>query len=64
MERLTAIGSISSPIFTPETEYLYICAYFAFALLAYLRWAAVVINSFCSYLGIRCLVIPKVKKVD
>ncbi|KAI8145375.1 hypothetical protein BJV82DRAFT_603453 [Fennellomyces sp. T-0311] len=50
------------PIFTPESEYLYICAYFLFALVAYLRWAVVVINSFCSFLGIRCLVIPKAKK--
>ncbi|KAI7853529.1 CDP-alcohol phosphatidyltransferase-domain-containing protein [Circinella umbellata] len=51
-----------SPIFTPETEYYYICGYFAFALIAYLKWATLVIDSFCSYLGIRCLVIPKQKK--
>ncbi|ORX53092.1 hypothetical protein DM01DRAFT_1336283 [Hesseltinella vesiculosa] len=49
------------PIFTPESEYRFVCAYFIFALLAYLRWAIVVINSFCSYLGINCLTIKKPK---
>ncbi|KAG0170666.1 hypothetical protein DFQ28_011222 [Apophysomyces sp. BC1034] len=51
-----------SPIFTAESEFLYISGFFVFALLAYLRWAVVVINSFCSYLNIRCLVIPKQTK--
>ncbi|KAI8070516.1 CDP-alcohol phosphatidyltransferase-domain-containing protein [Gongronella butleri] len=49
------------PIFTPESEYQFICAFFAFALIAYMRWAIVVINSFCSYLGINCLTIKKPK---
>ncbi|CDH53739.1 sn--diacylglycerol cholinephosphotransferase [Lichtheimia corymbifera JMRC:FSU:9682] len=64
ISNLPRLGNIS-PIFTPETEYLYICAYFVFALVAYTRWAVVVINSFCSYLGIRCLTIPhhKAKKL-
>ncbi|KAI8089769.1 CDP-alcohol phosphatidyltransferase-domain-containing protein [Halteromyces radiatus] len=57
LPRLNAID----PIFTPESEYLFICGYFVFAVLAYLRWAVVVINSFCSYLGINCLTIPKRK---
>ncbi|KAI7879805.1 Choline/ethanolaminephosphotransferase [Lichtheimia hyalospora FSU 10163] len=60
ISNLPRLGNIS-PIFTPETEYLYICAYFVFALVAYTRWAVVVINSFCSYLGIRCLTIPHYK---
>jgi hypothetical protein len=46
------------PIFTPELEYLYLCAYFVFALVAYTHWALVVIRSFCSFLGINCLTIP------
>ncbi|KAI9323636.1 CDP-alcohol phosphatidyltransferase-domain-containing protein [Dichotomocladium elegans] len=62
LPRLTTIP----PIFTPESEFLYLCAYFLFALVAYLRWAVVVINSFCSYLGIRCLTIPhpQIKKAQ
>ncbi|KAK4510761.1 uncharacterized protein ATC70_005194 [Mucor velutinosus] len=47
------------PIFTPESEYIFLLSYFGFALIAYTRWALVVINSFCDFLGIRCLVIPK-----
>ncbi|CAO3597239.1 unnamed protein product [Absidia cylindrospora] len=57
LPRLNAID----PIFTPETEYLYLCSFFLFALVAYLRWAIVVINSFCGYLGINCFTIPKRK---
>ncbi|KAI9301069.1 CDP-alcohol phosphatidyltransferase-domain-containing protein [Cunninghamella echinulata] len=57
LPRFTSI----EPIFTPESEYLYIWGFFLFALLAYLRWAIVVINSFCTYLGINCLTIPKRK---
>ncbi|CDS02870.1 hypothetical protein LRAMOSA00273 [Lichtheimia ramosa] len=60
ISNLPRLGNIA-PIFTPETEYLYICAYFMFALVAYTRWAVVVINSFCSYLGIQCLRIPHYK---
>ncbi|KAI8344191.1 CDP-alcohol phosphatidyltransferase-domain-containing protein [Chlamydoabsidia padenii] len=59
LPRLNAI----EPIFTPESEFLYICGFFIFSLLAYLRWAVVVINSFCNYLGINCLTIPKRKSI-
>ncbi|KAI8877075.1 Choline/ethanolaminephosphotransferase [Backusella circina FSU 941] len=48
-------------ILTPELEYHFILAYFTFAFVAYMRWAIVVINSFCSFLGIKCLTIPKKK---
>ncbi|KAI9288475.1 CDP-alcohol phosphatidyltransferase-domain-containing protein [Umbelopsis sp. AD052] len=48
----------TEPIFTPESEYMYLCAYFVFALVAYTHWALVVIRSFCSFLGINCLTIP------
>ncbi|KAI8065332.1 uncharacterized protein B0P05DRAFT_553879 [Gilbertella persicaria] len=46
------------PLFTPETEYVYIIVYFFVSLVLYLRWAVLVIDSICNYLGIRCLVIP------
>ncbi|KAI9261908.1 hypothetical protein EDC94DRAFT_519308 [Helicostylum pulchrum] len=47
------------PIFTAETEYIYIVGYFFLALVLYLRWAVLVIDSICTYLGIQCLVIPE-----
>lgn len=49
------------PLFTPESEYKFLLGYFVFAVVAYLRWALVVINNFCDFLGIRCLVIPTKK---
>jgi hypothetical protein len=52
----------SEPIFTPETEYLYICVYFVVSLVAYIHWAVRVIDSICTYLGISCLSIPEQKK--
>jgi ethanolaminephosphotransferase len=56
---LTDVSSSNrEPIFTPQSEFLYLCAYFAFALIAYTHWAFVVIDSFCSFLGINCLTIP------
>ncbi|KAI9010344.1 CDP-alcohol phosphatidyltransferase-domain-containing protein [Phycomyces nitens] len=53
--------SFIDPILTPSSEYYFLVGYFVFALVAYLRWAMIVIDNFCSYLGIRCLVIPKAK---
>ncbi|CAM0139314.1 unnamed protein product [Umbelopsis sp. WA50703] len=53
-----------SPIFTAQSEFMYLCAYFTFAMIAYTHWAMVVINSFCSFLGINCLTIPKAKSVS
>ncbi|KAI7907251.1 uncharacterized protein BX663DRAFT_495315 [Cokeromyces recurvatus] len=46
------------PIFTPQSEYIYLVCYFILSLVLYLRWAVCVIDSICTYLGIRCLVIP------
>ncbi|KAI7863389.1 CDP-alcohol phosphatidyltransferase-domain-containing protein [Spinellus fusiger] len=52
----------SIPVFlTPSSEYLYVVVYFLVSLVVYLRWAVIVIDSFCTHLGIRCLVIPTVK---
>ncbi|KAI7906091.1 CDP-alcohol phosphatidyltransferase-domain-containing protein [Cokeromyces recurvatus] len=55
---------IIGPIFTPKSEYAFLLAYFGFAVIAYMRWAIVVINSFCEFLGIQCLIIPPIKKVE
>ena len=40
-----------------ETELWYLRAYFVFAVVVYFRWALLVINSICAYLGINCLTI-------
>ena len=43
-----------------EFEVLYLRLYFLFAFVVYFRWAILVIQSICSYLGINCLTItPK-----
>lgn len=41
-----------------EYELWYLRAYFVFAIIVYFRWALLVINSICDYLGINCLTIP------
>ncbi|OBT89459.1 hypothetical protein VE02_02043 [Pseudogymnoascus sp. 03VT05] len=52
-----------SPL-TASMELLYLRSYFAFAAVVYFRWAWLVCNSICGYLGINCLTIPEVKKRD
>jgi len=42
-----------------EVELWYLRGYFVFALVAYFRWAILVINSICAYLEINCLTITK-----
>ncbi|KAI9734198.1 MAG: hypothetical protein M1834_002298 [Cirrosporium novae-zelandiae] len=42
---------------TVELWYMY--AYLVFAIIVYFRWAFLVINSICDYLGINCLTIPE-----
>lgn len=37
---------------------MYLRSYFVFAFVVYSRWAMLVIDAMCSYLGIRCLSIP------
>ncbi|KAI8983801.1 CDP-alcohol phosphatidyltransferase-domain-containing protein [Pilobolus umbonatus] len=64
ISNLPRLSFIQEPIFTAESEYLFLLAYFVFALVAYLRWAIVVINSFCDYLGIQCLRIPPQNKKE
>lgn len=45
------------PAVTAQTELWYLRGYFVFALVVYFRWALLVINSICAYLGINCLTI-------
>ncbi|KAI4128838.1 MAG: hypothetical protein LQ338_002538 [Usnochroma carphineum] len=45
------------PAVTATVELWYLRAYLVFALVVYFRWAILVINSICSYLGINCLTI-------
>ena len=46
------------PAISPSAELWYLRAYLVFAMIVYFRWALLVINSICSYLGIKCLSIP------
>jgi len=44
-----------------DFELWYLRAYFVFAMIVYFRWAVLVIDSICRYLGINCLTIPEEK---
>ncbi|EFY85161.1 sn-1,2-diacylglycerol cholinephosphotransferase [Metarhizium acridum CQMa 102] len=44
-------------------ELYYLWAYFFFSLVVYFRWAYLVINAICDYLGINALTIPKEKQI-
>ncbi|TQS35415.1 hypothetical protein Golomagni_04166 [Golovinomyces magnicellulatus] len=56
---------IGLPAVSATIELWYLRAYFIFAMIVYFRWAFLVINSICSFLGISCLTIPHDKsKVD
>ncbi len=48
---------IGLPAVSAYVELWYLRAYLAFALIVYFRWALLVINSICTYLGINCLTI-------
>lgn len=50
---------IGLPPVTETVELWYLRGYFVFATVAYFRWALLVINSICTYLGINCLTITK-----
>lgn len=43
------------------TEHLYLWAYFALSVVVYFRWAFLVVNAICDYLGIPCLTVPEEK---
>ena len=42
-------------------EYYYLVSYFILSVIVYFRWAYLVINAICDYLGIHCLTIPEEK---
>ena len=54
MANLPVVGG---PACSARLEVWYLRGYFLFAAVAYFRWALLVINSICSYLGINCLTI-------
>lgn len=47
-----------------EHEYYYLCAYFVFACIVYFRWAFLVVNAICDFLGINALTIPYEKQLE
>ena len=51
-------NSLYSPQLSPATELLYLRFSFIFSVVVYGRWAMLVINGICAYLGIKCLRIP------
>ncbi|KAK2625552.1 hypothetical protein QTJ16_004864 [Diplocarpon rosae] len=52
---------VGLPQVSSSVELWYLRSYFVFAIFVYFRWAFLVINSICSYLGINCLTIPSDK---
>ncbi|TKA48085.1 hypothetical protein B0A54_01577 [Friedmanniomyces endolithicus] len=52
---------IGLPAISARTEHYYLWAYFALAVVVYFRWALLVIDAICEYLGIQCLTIPEEK---
>ncbi len=44
-----------------QVEQMYLWAYFMVSVVVYFRWAYLVINAICDYLGIQCLTIPEEK---
>lgn len=49
------------PAVSANVELLYLWAYFLLSVVVYFRWAFLVINAICNYLGINCLTIPEDK---
>lgn len=47
-----------------RTELAYLWAYFFFAMVVYFRWAYLVVNAICNFLGINALTIPLDKQLD
>jgi len=52
---------IGFPAIHPEVEGWYLKGYFVFALVAYTKWALVVIEKICVFLDINCLTIKSKK---
>lgn len=51
------------PQVNAKFELLYLWAYLIFALVVYFRWAFLVVNAICNFLGINALTIPKEKQL-
>ncbi|KAK4565415.1 hypothetical protein LTR86_004032 [Recurvomyces mirabilis] len=49
------------PAMSATVEHLYLWAYFILSVVVYFRWAFLVIDAICNYLGINCLTIPEEK---
>lgn len=47
-----------------KNELIYLYAYFVFAAVVYFRWAFLVTNSICNFLGINALTIPHEKQLE
>jgi ethanolaminephosphotransferase len=48
------------PAVSATVEIWYLRAYLVFAMIVYFRWALLVIDTICGYLGIKCLrIVPK-----
>lgn len=58
---LVNLPYIGLPPVSATIEVLYLWVYLAFAVIVYFRWAFLVINAICDYLGIQCLTIPEEK---
>lgn len=52
---------IGLPPVSATVELGYLWSYFLISMVVYFRWAFVVINAICDYLGIQCLTIPEAK---
>lgn len=55
---LVNLPYLGLPAVSPATELLYLRAATVVSAAIYARWASLVINAICGYLGIKCLSIP------
>lgn len=58
---LVNLPILGLPAPSADFELWYLSGYFIFALVAYSRWAILVINAICDFLQINCLTIPEEK---
>lgn len=52
------------PAISAQHEHYYLWAYFVFAVVVYFRWAFLVVNAICKFLGINALTIPHEKQLE
>lgn len=52
------------PAISAQHEHYYLWAYFVFAVVVYFRWAFLVVNAICNFLGINALTIPHEKQLE